>query len=63
MALDEANENDTVINNEGITIVIDKSLLESVSPVTLDYIETPRGSGYSISSSLESKGCGGSCSC
>ncbi len=44
-----------------MTYVVEKQLYERVKPIKLDFITTPRGSGFSISSRLQ-KDCG-SCSC
>jgi len=67
MALDEPQNEDSIYEKDGITFMIDKELLEKVRPVKVDFIETARGSGYNITSSMsscDSGGCGGgSCSC
>ncbi len=64
MVLDGPLEEDEVINKNGNTFIINKELLKQVQPVKVDFIETDRGSGYSISSNLSSgESCGGSCSC
>jgi Fe-S cluster assembly iron-binding protein IscA len=64
MALDEPKEDDEVVNNNGITYVINKALLEKVKPVSVDFVETAMGSGFSINSGLsQAGGCGSSCSC
>ena len=52
MALDESQEGDEVFTTNGLTFMIEKSLLESVKPIKVDFVETPRRSGYSIESSL-----------
>ena len=62
MALDELQENDEVFKEKGFTFMINKDLLEEVKPIKVDYVNTPRGSGYIINANLESKDCG-SCSC
>ena len=64
MALDEPKENDEVFNENGLTFLINKELLDSVKPVSVEFVETPRGSGFSVKSALTNKegGCG-SCSC
>jgi len=45
--------------------MIEKTLYEDVKPIKVDFIETPRGSGYSIESNLKRPdgcgGCSGSC--
>lgn len=65
MVLDEPKEKDEVIAKDGSTFVIDKNLLDRVQPVKVDFVETDRGAGYIINSSLSAGGgCGGgSCSC
>ena len=64
MALDETRENDEIFDDRGLTYVIDKEFFERVKPVKVDYINSPMGSGFSISSSFMTGGsCGGSCSC
>lgn len=61
MALDEPKEEDSVFTESGITYIVDKTLYEEVKPIKVDYVQTPMGSGFRISSSLQ-KSCG-SCSC
>jgi len=64
MALDESRENDEVFDDKGITYVVEKALYENVKPIRVDYINTPMGSGFNISSSMQTNtSCGGSCSC
>jgi Fe-S cluster assembly iron-binding protein IscA len=64
MALDESRDNDEVFDDRGITYVVDKNFLEQVKPIKVDYINSPMGSGFSISSNMQMGGsCGGSCSC
>ncbi len=64
MALDEQRENDQVFDEAGITYVIDKNLFEQVKPIKVDFVNSPLGSGFSISSSMSfGGGCGSSCSC
>jgi len=62
MALDELQENDEVFKEKGLTFMINRDLLEEVKPIKVDFIETPRGSGYFITANLTNAGCG-SCSC
>ncbi len=60
MALDEPNEGDEMFTKNGLTFMIEKSLYEEVKPIKVDFIETPRGSGYAIESNLKrADGCGG----
>lgn len=64
MALNEANaEADEVISAGGTAFVIEKDLLSQVKPVNIDFITTPEGAGFKLTSSLpEGSGCG-SCNC
>ena len=61
MALDEPKEDDEIFKESGITYTINKQLYEQVQPIQVEYIDTPKGSGYRISANL-AKTCG-SCSC
>jgi len=67
MALDEPKENDEVFNENGLTFLINKELLDSVKPINIEFVETPRGSGFSITSALNNRekadNCCGTCSC
>lgn len=68
MALDEPKDNDEIVENEGITYMINKDLYNQVKPISVDFTESAYGSGFSIRSSLkQAGGCGsssgGSCSC
>ena len=64
MALDEPKETDKVIEDNGLTFLIDKSLFEEAQPITVDFMDSAMGSGFKLSSGLASAGggCGGSCS-
>ncbi len=61
MVLDEPSVDDEIFKEGGVTYAINKELFEKVKPIQLDFIETEKGSGYRISSSMQ-KSCG-SCSC
>lgn len=64
MALDEPSENDEIIKDNGVTYLIDKTLLEQAKPINVDFVETERGSGFSISSGLpRGTGCSSCSSC
>lgn len=52
MALDEPAENDEIIEDSGVTYLIDKTLLEKVKPINVDFLSGDKGSGFSITSSL-----------
>jgi iron-sulfur cluster assembly protein len=62
MALDEPKDDDEIVNNNGITFLVNKQLLEQVKPVKVDFVESTYGSGFSISSNLAKGGTCGSCS-
>ena len=61
MALDEPKENDEVMDNNGITYLVEKGLFDQVKPITVDFVESTMGSGFSIQSSLQTGGGCGSC--
>lgn len=61
MALDEPKENDEVIDNNGVTYLVEKSLFDQVKPITVDFSESAMGAGFSIQSSLQTGGGCGSC--
>jgi len=67
MALDELRDGDQEFHEQGFTFLMTKDLFEQAKPVYIDFIETPSGSGFRVSSSLEagggcgSGGCCGSC--
>jgi iron-sulfur cluster assembly protein len=62
MALDEPKEDDEILKNDGITFLINKQLLEQVRPLTVDFVESAYGSGFSIASTLAKGGACGTCS-
>jgi Fe-S cluster assembly iron-binding protein IscA len=63
MALDGPKDDDEVFKEDGTTFLINKQLFEEVNPVTVDFITSPAGGGFQITSKLsENKSCG-SCSC
>jgi len=53
-----------VFEDSGLTFLVEKSLLDEAKPIKLDYIVTPQGEGFYISSQLGREAdCGGGCSC
>jgi Fe-S cluster assembly iron-binding protein IscA len=63
MALDEPGQDDQVFDEKGTKFIIDKDIFEQAKPINVDYIETPQGSGFKVTSSLANAGgCGSSCS-
>jgi Fe-S cluster assembly iron-binding protein IscA len=64
MALDEPRDNDEVFDDKGLKYVIEKELLEKVQPIRVDFVNSPMGSGFNISSNMPvGASCGSSCSC
>jgi Fe-S cluster assembly iron-binding protein IscA len=56
MALDEPQENDVNFTDQGITFAIDKELFEKAKPIRIDFLESPGGSGFQLTSSLPAGG-------
>lgn len=66
MALDEPKKEDEVFEEKGTKYIIDKDIYNQAKPINVDFVSTPRGSGFKLTSSLapaDSGGCGSSCSC
>ena len=65
MSLDEAKEGDKTFQEDGITFIIEESLFEQAKPINIDFIDSARGSGFSITSNLSLGAacgtCGGGC--
>ena len=63
LVLDESGNDDTIFTEQGITFMVNKDLLERAKPIKIDFVDTPMGSGFHISSSLQGEKSCGSCSC
>jgi iron-sulfur cluster assembly protein len=66
LALDEPGTDDEIFDEKGIKFVIEKDIFNQAKPITVDFIETPQGSGFKLSSSISAAaggGCGSGCSC
>jgi Fe-S cluster assembly iron-binding protein IscA len=64
LALDEQKDNDKIFDGSGLTFLVEDGLFERTKPLKIDYVSSPMGSGFSISSSMKpAAGCGTSCSC
>jgi iron-sulfur cluster assembly protein len=64
MALDESTTNDEIFEDRGIKFLVEKTLFEKVKPIAVDFITTPMGGGFRLSSNLsQESACGSSCSC
>ncbi len=63
MALDGPKDDDETFDEKGLTFVMNSQLYEQAKPVNVDYVESPMGAGFRISSNLSSgDSCGSSCS-
>ncbi|MDP2268858.1 MAG: hypothetical protein Q8K46_06785 [Deltaproteobacteria bacterium] len=63
MALDESHDDDEVFTDRAVKYLVNKTLFEKVKPVAIDYVQTPRGEGFKLSSNMDAAGgCGTSCS-
>ena len=64
MALDESTKEDEILEEQGVTYLVEKVLFEKVKPIEIDFVTTPRGSGFKLTSGLsQESACGSSCSC
>ncbi|QJT08166.1 IscA/HesB family protein [Oceanidesulfovibrio marinus] len=59
LALDQANENDEVVEHDGFTFVVEKELYEQAKPISIDISYM----GFTVDSALPLGGgsCGSSC--
>lgn len=56
MTLDESNENDTILQDNGIDLLVESRLVSFLEGQVVDFMDNERGQGFSIS-----RECGGSC--
>jgi len=65
MALDESKQNDEVFEDRGVTYLVEKELFEQIKPIAVEFITTPRGGGFKLTSSLKpaESACGSCTSC
>jgi iron-sulfur cluster assembly protein len=64
MALDESHDDDEVFTDKDVKYLVKKDLFNQVKPIAIDFVNTPRGSGFKLTSSLDAQeSCGTSCSC
>jgi iron-sulfur cluster assembly accessory protein len=52
MALDEQKKDDEVFTERGVTFLIEKTLLERIKPIRIDYTHSTLGSGFTLKSEL-----------
>lgn len=65
MALDEPKDDDEIVKDNGVTYIVTKDLFDQAQPITVDFVDSVMGSGFSISSSMKfsnASSCGSSCS-
>lgn len=62
LALDEKKVTDEVHVSQGLTLLVDKSLLEQCGTIKVDYVDAGPRSGFSVSSTTPLPGAGGGCS-
>lgn len=64
MALDEPQSNDKVFDEKGITFIVDNELFERAKPISIDFVQSAAGSGFSVTSELSKMAdCCGTCAC
>lgn len=63
MALDEPNDKDQVVELDGLTYLVDTTLMNQARPIKVDYVEDGHCSGFAITSMLSQPNACGSCSC
>ena len=57
MALDESQESDEVFDEDGLTFVIDRALLQIAKPIRVDFAMTHKGAEFAISSAILENTC------
>lgn len=58
LAFDEkAGENDKVIQTEGMTVFVDADSLPQLSGTTLEFVDSPQGSGFKFANPNDKKSC------
>jgi iron-sulfur cluster assembly accessory protein len=61
LALDEEKETDESFGSQGLTLLVEKSLLEQCGTINVDYVDAGPRSGFSVSSATPLPGAGGGC--
>ena len=59
LALDEPKDNDTKVEESGITFLVDNDLMTSCGEIKVDFMESGMRSGFSITSKIPVAGSGG----
>ncbi len=55
---DDKQDEDTVIDAEGVTVLVDPMSLPYLSGATVDFVEDFRGSGFTVDNPNASRSCG-----
>jgi Fe-S cluster assembly iron-binding protein IscA len=63
LALDEPKDNDTTMEQDGLTFLVDNDLLKDCGDIKVDFVESGMRSGFSISSTIPVSGNGGGGGC
>ena len=61
MVPSEPHDDDMTFTDKGLTFLVSKELFEQVKPIRVDFVDSPMGSGFQISSNL-AKASGSCCS-
>ena len=56
MALDEPQNDDMTFTDRNINYIIEKELFDKAKPIHIDFVESTRGSGFQLTSSLSAGG-------
>lgn len=56
MALDEQQDNDVVFTDRDITYLVEKELFDKAKPIKVDFVESFKGAGFQLTSSLPAGG-------
>lgn len=62
--VDKQNNSETIFEDNGIKIFVEKDFVEKVKGVNIDFVENERGSGFKIGNqNSKAGGCGSGCGC
>jgi iron-sulfur cluster assembly protein len=58
LGFDEKRDNDTVLEQGGLSVLVDNNSLPFIQDATIDYSEDPMSSGFKIKNPKEKSSCG-----
>ena len=61
MAFDKKKDSDLELKEDGITLIYDKALEESLKEATIESVDTPQGPGVVVRVKSDAPSCGGTC--